>query len=79
MQVAITLDTGRFGVTYAAGGVDFVLDDWSFAGYRAANGTMTDAFLRSRPGTWAVQTIGYGIAGEPVAAELRRDELGPGL
>ncbi len=51
-------------LAYAAGGVDFVLDDWSFAGYRAAHGAMTDVFLRSRPGTWAVQTVGYGIAGE---------------
>ena len=49
---------------YAAGGVDFVLDDWSFAGYRAANGAMTDVFLRSRPGTWAVQTVLFGVAGD---------------
>lgn len=51
-------------LAYAAGGVDFVLDDWSFAGYRAANGAMTDAFLRSRPGTWLVQSALFGIAGE---------------
>ena len=49
---------------YAVQGVDFVLDDWSFAGYRAANGVMTDVFLRSRPGTWAVQTVLFGIAGD---------------
>lgn len=51
-------------LVYAAGGVDFVLDDWSFAGYLAAHGTMTDAFLRSRPGTWAVQSVLFGVAGD---------------
>ena len=51
-------------LVYAVGGVDFVLDDWSFAGYLAAHGTMTDAFLRSRPGTWAVQSILFGVAGD---------------
>ena len=61
--ILAVLVLGR-AAAYAGGGVDFVLDDWSFAGYRAANGAMTDVFLRSRPGTWAVQTVLFGIAGD---------------
>src|SRR5688572_13255562 len=47
---------------YAVQGVNFVLDDWSLAGYRHFNGEMTDAFLRSRPGAWAVNTALFAVA-----------------
>lgn len=67
--ILAALVLGR-ALAYAAGGVDFVLDDWSFAGYRAAHGAMTDVFLRSRPGTWAVQTVLFGIAGDHPLALL---------
>lgn len=47
---------------YAVQGVDFVLDDWSLAGYRHFNGAMTDVMLESRPGTWASLTALYAVA-----------------
>lgn len=52
---------GRAG-WYAVQGVDFVLDDWSLAGYRHFNGAMTEPMLESRPGTWASLTAIYAIA-----------------
>src|SRR5689334_14120179 len=47
---------------YAVQGVGFVLDDWSLAGYRHFNGTMTEPMFESRPGTWASLTALYAIA-----------------
>ena len=47
---------------YAVQGVGFVLDDWSLAGYRHFNGTLTQPMLESRPGTWASLTALYAIA-----------------
>lgn len=55
------LVVGR-AVWYAVQGANFVLDDWSLAGYRHFNGQMTDVFLRSRPGAWAVNTVLFGVA-----------------
>lgn len=47
---------------YAVQGVNFVLDDWSLAGYRHFNGSMTRPMLESRPGTWASLTAIYTVA-----------------
>ena len=47
---------------YAVQGVNFVLDDWSLAGYRHFNGAMTRPMLESRPGTWASLTAIYTAA-----------------
>ncbi len=86
LQVAITLDTGRFGVTYAAGGasggsdhvVALRLSSERYRGFQPAGGTVTLLDLNdslSGRGSPALSLLGVGGGTDPYLRTLRFLEL----
>jgi hypothetical protein len=59
---------GARALVYLVFGPGFVSDDWSLAGAQLLDGRQGDFILDSRPGSWAVFTVVFRLAGlHPVA------------